>query len=415
MQGEAGGAAAGDADMLGTTGPIRDGKRQRSHVISRRVASLTAAEAGGTARVGPGWAQSRPPLRRYSSRTVSPRPASPPAPALTVGIEFALNLLSGLRRRGIDGSELLLEAGIPAEALQHPGARIPTFQLATLLRTLIERHDDEVLGMLSRPSKRGSFALQVRAGIGAATLEQAIRRIAHVFRLLHDDLQLELVHEAPGLAGLRLVFSQAEAAANPHLHELVLRVYWRLLAWLVGGQLPVVRFDFAYPRPPYSEGYGPIFPAPWRFDRPHSALWFQAERLQLPVCRDEAALRRFMADVPVQVILPRRDAGTSGRVRSHLQRTQPLWPDLAQTAQALHLSPSALQRRLSAEGTSFQALKDQLRREVAIYRLHTSDVPLGKLAAELGFSDTAAFQRAFKGWTGLPPGSYRRSPGGTGA
>lgn len=338
------------------------------------------------------------------------RPATPPAPALTVGIEFALNLLSGLRRRGIDGSELLLEAGIAPEALHQPGARIATFQLATLLRTLVERHDDEVLGMLSRPSKRGSFALQVRAGIGASTLDQAIRRIAHVFRLLHDDLSLELVREA-GLTGVRLQFHNAEVAANPHLHELVLRVYWRLFAWLVGGQLPVVRFDFAYGRPPYSDGYGPIFPAPWRFDMPHSAMWFESERLQLPVCRDEAALRRFMADVPVQVILPRRDAGTSGRVRAHLQRTQPLWPDLERTAAALHLSVSALQRRLAAEGSSFQALKDQLRREVAIYRLHTSDVPLSKLAAELGFSDTAAFQRAFKSWTGMAAGGYRRARG----
>ena len=347
--------------------------------------------------------------RTLQWRAVTARKPAPPAPALTVGIEFALNLLSGLRRRGIDGSELLREAGIPDAALHQPGARIATIQLAQLLRALIERHDDEVLGMLSRPSKRGSFALQVRAGIAAPTLEQAIRHIAHVFRLLHDDLSLVLVREGQDLAGVALDFHRAEAASNPHLHELVLRVYWRLFAWLLGGQLPVVRFDFAYARPSYSEGYGPIFPAPWRFEAARSAMWFQAGRLQLPVCRDEQALRAFMADVPVQVILPRRDAGTSGRVRSHLQRAQPLWPDLARTAQALHMSPSTLQRRLAAEGSSFQALKDQLRREVAIYRLHTSDTALAKLAIELGFSDTAAFQRAFKRWTGLAPGSYRRT------
>ncbi len=324
-----------------------------------------------------------------------------------MGIEFALNLLSGLRRRGIDGSELLREAGIPDEALRQPGARIATIQLAQLLRALIERHDDEVLGMLSRPSKRGSFALQARAGVAAPTLGLAIRHIAHVFRLLHDDLSLVLVHEGQALAGVRLEFHNAESAANPHLHELLLRVYWRLFAWLVGGQLPVVRFDFAYARPNYADGYGPIFPAPWRFEAEHSAMWFQAERLQWPVCRDQQALRAFMADVPVQVILPRRDAGVSGRVRAYLQRTQPLWPDLERTAMALHMAPSTLQRRLAAEGSSFQALKDQLRREVAIYRLHTSDTALSKLAIELGFSDTAAFQRAFKSWTGLPPGAYR--------
>ena len=65
------------------------------------------------------------------------------------------------------------------------------------------------------------------------------------------------------------------------------------------------------------------------------------------------------------------------------------------------------QRRLAEEHTSFRAVKDSLRRDMAIARLNSSQVPLAVLADELGFSDSAAFQRAFKGWTGVPPGSYR--------
>ena len=75
------------------------------------------------------------------------------------------------------------------------------------------------------------------------------------------------------------------------------------------------------------------------------------------------------------------------------------------------MSAATLQRHLAAESTSFQALKDQLRREIAIYRLHTSRVPLARLAAELGFADSSSFQHAFKGWTGSPPGRYRRGGG----
>lgn len=108
-------------------------------------------------------------------------------------------------------------------------------------------------------------------------------------------------------------------------------------------------------------------------------------------------------------MLPRRkDDDVSTRVRMHLQKTMPAWPDLASTARALHMSVSTLQRHLMAERTTFQALKDELRRDLAINRLNTSAVPLVALAAELGFSDSAAFQRAFKCWTGSPPGAYRR-------
>src|SRR5207245_70477 len=80
---------------------------------------------------------------------------------------------------------------------------------------------------------------------------------------------------------------------------------------------------------------------------------------------------------------------------------------LCDAAEQLHMSTSTLQRHLALEGTSFRALKDDLRRDLAIVRLNTSEVPLAALAAELGFADGPAFQRAFKTWTGSAPGSYR--------
>jgi len=337
-----------------------------------------------------------------------PKPApAHVAPPMTVSVAFVHSLLSGLVARGIAVDDWLREAGVAPEKLADPAARVTLGQYAALLRLLIEGCDDETLGMMKRPSKRGSFALQVRAAIGATTLEAAIRRTAHTFRLLHDDVALVLVTDGE-LAGVELRFSNAPTEANAFLHELLLRVYWRLFAWLVGGQLPPVRFDFAFPRPPYSEGYARIFPAPWRFDSERSAMWFEASRLGLPVCRDEAALRTFIADGPANIIAPGRDRGVGGRVRIHLQRSQPDWPDLERTARALHMSSSTLQRHLASESTSFQRLKDQLRRDIAIFRLHSSEVGLAKLARELGFADAAAFQRAFKGWTGSPPGAYRR-------
>ena len=155
-----------------------------------------------------------------------------------------------------------------------------------------------------------------------------------------------------------------------------------------------------------------MFPAPLQFGCARSAFWFDAERLQDPIRRDEAAMRTYLAEAQAHVILPwRGDDLLSARVRTHLQSAQPGWPDLGAVATALHMSTATLQRRLASEGTSFQALKDELRRDMAIVRLNTSTVPLAELADELGFANSAAFQRAFKGWTGSAPGSYRRAEG----
>ncbi len=331
-------------------------------------------------------------------------------PPVTVPITFVLGMLSGARVRNQPLDAFLAAAGIAPELLQAPGARVTADQYVALFRTLIEQLDDDAIGFLSRPFKRGSFALVARSAIGATTLEVAFRRVARTFRLLQDDVVLELSRE-DALVGVALHFVDPALPRQVFLHELLLRVFWRLLAWLAGGQLRIERFDFEFESPSYARNYGKVFPAPLRFGQQNSTFWFDAAHLHDPVRRDEAALRSFLADAHANIIVPRRTDSVIERVRRHLQRAQPAWPDLSATADELHMSTSTLQRRLAQEGTSFQSLKDALRRDVAIVLLNTSAVPLTTLACQLGFADSAAFQRAFKSWTGSAPGVYRRGGG----
>lgn len=328
---------------------------------------------------------------------------------VTVSITFVHGMLSGALARGLSCDTILLDAGIAPELLQQTSARVTSGQYVALFQLLTDYLDDDCLGFLSRPLKRGSFALIARSALGAPNLEVAIRRISRTFRLLQDDVVLEPVR-AGDLAGLSLRFINPEITQPVFLHELLLRVFWRLLAWLAGDKLPTTHFDFAFESPHYADNYGKIFPASLHFAQHQSAFWFGAARLLDPIRRDESALRTFLADAQANVIVPRRsDDVVSARVRNFLQQTQPAWPDLATTAMDMHMAPSTLQRHLTSERTSFQMLKDKLRRDLAVVRLSTSKVPLGKLADELGFADSAAFQRAFKGWTGSAPGAYRRS------
>lgn len=327
---------------------------------------------------------------------------------LRFGMVFVRGLLSGLQRKNVDCTHWLESVGIDPGQLNESHCTVTAHQFAELFRVLIQDLDDESLSLLSRPLKPGSFALQMRSTLGAGTLMEAVKHMLHVLRLLNDDLEFVCKQE-DGLVGLELHFHNAETAQNSFVHEQFLRIYWRAFAWLVGGNLPAERFDFAFPRPLYCEGYSRIFPAPWRFDAPHSAMWFLAERMHYPVCRDKDALSVFVANSPVNLILPRRDLGHCERVRVHLRHSIPRWPDLESTAAALNMSVSSLQRHLMAEGTTFRELRDQLRRDIAIFRLNTSEVTLTHLATDLGFADAAAFQRAFKSWTGYPPGQYRRT------
>jgi AraC-like DNA-binding protein len=73
----------------------------------------------------------------------------------------------------------------------------------------------------------------------------------------------------------------------------------------------------------------------------------------------------------------------------------------------LNMSARTLRRRLEKEGTSYQRIKDNARRDAAITLLSREKMTVSDVAEQVGFSDPSAFHRSFKKWTGLSPGEYR--------
>lgn len=83
--------------------------------------------------------------------------------------------------------------------------------------------------------------------------------------------------------------------------------------------------------------------------------------------------------------------------------------DCATVAAELKLSERSLRRRLTEEGTSFRELLQDARKERAQTILSKPGISLAVAAEQLGYSDTAAFSRAFKEWTGVSPGRFPRA------
>lgn len=83
-------------------------------------------------------------------------------------------------------------------------------------------------------------------------------------------------------------------------------------------------------------------------------------------------------------------------------------PGADDVAEALRMSTRTLQRRLDEEATKFSAVVDAARERKARALLEDLAVPLGEVAYRSGFADLATFSRAFKRWSGMPPGAFRR-------
>ena len=115
----------------------------------------------------------------------------------------------------------------------------------------------------------------------------------------------------------------------------------------------------------------------------------------------EEGLNKRLADLEAE-------ASVSERVRAVLIETLPSGDaSIERVADKLAMSKRTLQRKLTAEGISFQNILQEVRENLADHYLSKSKLSLGEISFLLGFQESNSFIRAFSGWKGISPGSYR--------
>jgi AraC-like DNA-binding protein len=98
------------------------------------------------------------------------------------------------------------------------------------------------------------------------------------------------------------------------------------------------------------------------------------------------------------------------RVKQYLFSVPPKrMPDMAGVARELGLSTRSLRRHLADDGASYKALVQSVLQIRATQMLSDPNRTIQQTAAEMGFSDPSAFQRAFKRWKGIPPGQFKET------
>jgi AraC-like DNA-binding protein len=330
----------------------------------------------------------------------------------TVSMQFVVAAVA--RLSGEARVRVLELSGISPDLLGIPHARVPASAFSALWMTVARELDDEFFGLDRRRMKVGSFAQLCHAVLHAGTLEVALRRMLKGFGLFLDDVSAELRLE--GKEAVVRVSSRIEpASARRFADETLLVMMHGLMCWLAGRRIPLTLAEFAHPRPPHAQEYAAMYSQRLRFGAPQTAVHFGAEHLAAPVVQDEAALKRFLRTAPQSVFVKYKNEQSwreriRRRLRGSVGRTG--WPRLEDVAQEFHVAPTTLRRRLEAEGTSYQGIKDDLRRDVAVHHLCGSQESVAEIASLLGFQETSAFHRAFKRWCGVQPGEYRRRQAG---
>lgn len=327
----------------------------------------------------------------------------------TIAICFVAAALQSVQGRNLNADELLAKVGLSASLLQVPQARVSAKHYGALWRAIAAALDDEFFGQDSRRMKVGSFAMLCHSVLSCKTLAQALDRSLRFYALILDDISGSAERDAEE-ARIVLHERAARVPRRVFAHELLLMLLYGVSCWLVGRRIPILRTEFSYAEPAHSAEYRLMYCADLRFNRPNTLLAFEASYLDLPVVQNERSAKEFLRSAPESILLKYKNGSSlTARVRRRLRQFLPgTVPDFEELAQEMRMTPATMRRRLHEEGESYQSIKDQLRRDLAISYLSHSRRSVMDIAVELGFSERSAFHRAFRKWTGASPGEFRR-------
>jgi AraC-like DNA-binding protein len=168
---------------------------------------------------------------------------------------------------------------------------------------------------------------------------------------------------------------------------------------------------FSYAPPPYADEYERILRVPVRFDADESGVLFPVSMMDCLNPSADATLRQLLERYAAEQLarIP-TSAGFSQRVRACIRSVLPMGTLTADTvATQLRVSERTLRRRLHEEATSYQALVDDVRAELARHYLTYEKRGIDEVGFLLGFSDQSAFTKAFRRWTGRTPADFVRA------
>lgn len=304
-------------------------------------------------------------------------------------------------------SQILEIAALPEQEFTKPGARFPASHYPQILDRLAEISDNPLialsLGEATQPRMLGSIGFLMST---SPTLEQAYQRLIDYLPLLFEGAVLQMEQ---GVEETELTLELNDNA--PHVVEYFLACLINWPRWLTGHQIPARYVRLTLPEPDNTQPYQQFFAAEVEFGAARNQLSLGSEYMNL-ACVDANSemhhLHREFADslLSKAALQNALTAQTRNLIRQQLAEGGGT-VRREQIAASVGLSLRTLQRKLGQQGSNFQEIYDQTRREVCLQLIQRGQLSFGEISFQLGFSNQSAFQKAFKRWMGVAPSEYR--------
>jgi AraC-like DNA-binding protein len=330
---------------------------------------------------------------------------------LTYSTSFCRILTDYLVARGYPVEPVIAAMGVEPAALEDRDGRIPRRAWLHSFEVAVEVTGDPDLGIRVgesiRPAHLGALGYIL---MSSETMKQAAELDTRWHSLVADGERLEYDREGQ-LSRRTLILPAGEPPPPACAAACAAAASVSFVRWLAGADDGLRRVSLPYPEPRSRAGHDEFFRCEILFDAPHVTVWRDPTVLRKPLAQADPALRARMEERAAKLAAERSASDQLiSRVRDLVVRDiRDAVPEFEAVAKALELSPRVLKNRLAERNTSYTKIVDDTRRHLALGYIADASLTLVDVAYLCGFSEQSAFNRAFKRWTGVPPGNYRRA------
>ena len=334
---------------------------------------------------------------------------APPGDARTAAAITLAPILAQLEREGGNAQPILRAVGLSRRQLLDHELRIPESVRLRVWQMASAAARDPYFGLrVAQHAKLGTYDVLDYATHWSVSLGDALCRVVRFHRLLSDSHAIE---EQRGAQGTHFRRQEPASAVQGQECDCFFATIVLRARLLLGRPLKMQGVRFSHAAPPDSKHYREIFGAQPTFASSTDELVFRPRDLQARARAPNPQLAKLLdryaaemlarlpplGDVVAQLRFAIMRGLSSGQVA------------LDSIARVQRKSPRTLQRALTARGTTFRNLLEEVRRETALDLLIKTDSSITEVAFLVGFASAAGFHRAFKGWTGAAPEQFRRT------
>jgi AraC-like DNA-binding protein len=311
-----------------------------------------------------------------------------------------------MREAGHDPWELLESFGVSRAMMARPMTPVPISLYGQILQAAADATGRDDLGLMlgQRATMDNAGPLKLLV-FNARTTGEAVSSLVRYVGLWYHGLTFALTHDR-GFACISLSIER-QFTGSDHVLTWVLAATVKHLETIFPRTWRPSQVHISYRRPAAAEQYARFFRAPVLYDQPRHAVFFADSVLEEVRQGSEQMLDSFLRQY-MSELEAREQPDFASRVRHVIESMLASGECSAvRVADMFAIHRVTLHRYLREQGTTFEQLLDEARRNLASRMLEQTDLPVGEIASALGYGTPTSFVRAFKRWHGVTPGAGR--------